>query len=361
LKDAGCDRLFQDHGATGSNMDRPGLEKVLRALKPGDTLVVWRLDRLGRSLTDLVRFIEELGERGCEFRSLNEAIDTSTSGGRLIFHIMAAFAEFERNLISERTRAGLIAARQRGRRLGRPPVALSDCDLSEARRALVERRERLGEIAARYRVSPSTLRRRLSAEGQERREPSQRPRNGAGRARPVQRRSAVVQKLMGSACCAISVTRSDPDKAAASLPVCESRLSASLHVSWYLQGAKPCKWQSAWDQLPAIGQASAHTSGPRSAPRDGDGGAGIHRQIVRHQAEKNRAPLKPISGVNNPSGGDYGPVAAWHGQGSRQPAKVTDSACLQAAGEGGYGRPCRERLSYAAAWSVSEIRAVPSA
>ncbi|SMG44773.1 Resolvase, N terminal domain [Paracoccus sp. J56] len=125
-KDAGCDKLFQDHGATGSNMDRPGLEKVLRALKPGDTLVVWRLDRLGRSLTDLVRFIEELGERGCEFRSLNEAIDTSTSGGRLIFHIMAAFAEFERNLISERTRAGLIAARQRFNRTvgGNGPAVL---------------------------------------------------------------------------------------------------------------------------------------------------------------------------------------------------------------------------------------------
>ncbi|WP_288948639.1 recombinase family protein [Paracoccus kondratievae] len=107
-------------------MDRPGLEKVLRALKPGDTLVVWRLDRLGRSLTDLVRFIEELGERGCEFRSLNEAIDTSTSGGRLIFHIMAAFAEFERNLISERTRAGLIAARQRFNRTvgGNGPAVL---------------------------------------------------------------------------------------------------------------------------------------------------------------------------------------------------------------------------------------------
>ncbi|GLK63343.1 recombinase family protein [Paracoccus kondratievae] len=227
LKDAGCDKLFQDHGATGSNMDRPGLEKVLRALKPGDTLVVWRLDRLGRSLTDLVRFIEELGERGCEFRSLNEAIDTSTSGGRLIFHIMAAFAEFERNLISERTRAGLIAARQRGRRLGRPPIALSDCDLSEARRALVERRERLGEIAARYRVSPSTLRRRLSAEGQERREPSQRPRNGAGRARPVQRRSAVVQKLMGSTFTASRISCWNPRKTAVIAP---AGLNLLLHA-----------------------------------------------------------------------------------------------------------------------------------
>ena len=163
LKEAGCEKIFQDQGVTGSKMDRPGMEAVIKALKPGDTLVVWRLDRLGRSLTDLVQFIEGLGERGSEFRSLNEAIDTSTSGGRLIFHIMAAFAEFERNLISERTRAGLAAARRRGRRLGRPPKLLSDCDLVDARCALQEKGQSIDDIAARYRISTSTLRRRLSA------------------------------------------------------------------------------------------------------------------------------------------------------------------------------------------------------
>ncbi|QFQ89748.1 recombinase family protein (plasmid) [Paracoccus kondratievae] len=167
LKEAGCKNIFQDHGATGSHMDRPGLENVLRALKPGDTLVVWRLDRLGRSLTDLVKFVEELGRKGCEFRSLNESIDTRTSGGRLIFHIMAAFAEFERNLISERTRAGLVAARQRGSRLGRPRIVLTEAEINEARRAIKEKRQTLGEIAAGYQISSTTLRRRLdaSAEG----------------------------------------------------------------------------------------------------------------------------------------------------------------------------------------------------
>lgn len=163
LKEAGCEKIYQDQGATGANMERQGLDAVLKALTPGDTLVVWRLDRLGRSLTVLVKFIEDLGEAGCEFRSLNEAIDTSTSGGRLIFHIMAAFAEFERNLISERTRAGLVAARKRGRRLGRPPIQLSEFDIESARRAICEKRKSLREIAARYRVSPSTLRRRLNA------------------------------------------------------------------------------------------------------------------------------------------------------------------------------------------------------
>lgn len=163
LQESGCEKIFQDQGATGANMERQGLDAVLKALMPGDTLVVWRLDRLGRSLTDLVKLIEDLGDAGCEFRSLNEAIDTSTSGGRLIFHIMAAFAEFERNLISERTRAGLAAARQRGRRLGRPPIDLSELDLEEARRAIGEQQKNLQEIAARYRVSPSTLRRRLNA------------------------------------------------------------------------------------------------------------------------------------------------------------------------------------------------------
>ncbi|WP_313352860.1 recombinase family protein [Paracoccus sp. (in: a-proteobacteria)] len=163
LKEAGCDRTFQDHGATGSNMDRPGLEAAIKALRPGDTLVVWRLDRLGRSLTDLVQFIDELGAKGCDFRSLNEAVDTSTSGGRLIFHIMAAFAEFERNLISERTKAGLDAARRRGSRLGRPPKELSAHQIETAFKCLHVRGQRIEEIAARYRVSSSTLRRRLKA------------------------------------------------------------------------------------------------------------------------------------------------------------------------------------------------------
>jgi len=161
LKEAGCDKMFQDQGATGSNMERPGLEAAITALGPGDTLVVWRLDRLGRSLTDLVQFIDDLGAKGCDFRSLNEAVDTCTSGGRLIFHIMAAFAEFERNLIRERTKAGLKAAKQRGSRLGRPPKELSAHQIESAFQCLDVQGQKIEEIAARYRVSSSTLRRRL--------------------------------------------------------------------------------------------------------------------------------------------------------------------------------------------------------
>ncbi|WP_313352165.1 recombinase family protein [Paracoccus sp. (in: a-proteobacteria)] len=163
LKAAGCDKMYQDHGATGSNMERPGLEAAIKALGPGDTLVVWRLDRLGRSLTDLVQFIDDLGAKGCEFKSLNESVDTSTSGGRLIFHIMAAFAEFERNLIRERTKAGLDAARQRGSRLGRPPKKLSPCQIESAFQHVYVQGQRLEDVAARHRVSSSTLRRRLRA------------------------------------------------------------------------------------------------------------------------------------------------------------------------------------------------------
>jgi|GEM_PF-238134 len=163
LREAGCDKTFQDHGATGSNMDRPGLDAAINTLGPGDTLVVWRLDRLGRSLTDLVQFIDDLGAKGCNFRSLNEAVDTSTSGGRLIFHIMAAFAEFERNLIRERTKAGLEAARQRGSRLGRPPKKLSAHQIEHAYQCLHVQGQKIEDVATRYRVSSSTLRRRIKA------------------------------------------------------------------------------------------------------------------------------------------------------------------------------------------------------
>lgn len=121
LHRAGCDRIYSDHGLSGSIFDRPGLQCANECLGPNGVLVVWRLDRLGRSLTKLVQFVEDLGRRGVEFRSLTENIDTMSSGGRLVFHIMAALAEFERSLVSERTRAGLEAARRRGQRLGRRP------------------------------------------------------------------------------------------------------------------------------------------------------------------------------------------------------------------------------------------------
>ena len=119
LKQAGCQKVFEDK-ISGAKADRPGLAAALEYVRKGDTLLVWRLDRLGRSLKDLIEIVAGLEKRGVGFRSLQESIDTTTSGGRLIFHVFGALAEFERNLIRERTQAGLAAARARGRKGGRP-------------------------------------------------------------------------------------------------------------------------------------------------------------------------------------------------------------------------------------------------
>jgi DNA invertase Pin-like site-specific DNA recombinase len=119
LGDAGCEKIYEDR-ISGAKTDRPGLQEALAYLRKGDTLVVWRLDRLGRSLKHLIETVNDLEERGIGFQSLQEAIDTTTSSGRLVFHIFGALAEFERNLIRERTHVGLEAARARGRKGGRP-------------------------------------------------------------------------------------------------------------------------------------------------------------------------------------------------------------------------------------------------
>jgi len=119
LNKVGCEKIFRDK-VSGARTERPGLGEALDFLRKGDSLVVWRLDRLGRSLKHLLETVSQLEERGIGFRSLQESIDTTTSGGRLIFHIFGALAEFERNLIRERTMAGLKAARARGRVGGRP-------------------------------------------------------------------------------------------------------------------------------------------------------------------------------------------------------------------------------------------------
>src|SRR5215212_3348922 len=119
LKKSGCDKIFTDT-ASGSIADRRGLEEAISQLRTGDIFVVWRLDRLGRSLRHLIETITHLHEQGVGFKSLTEQIDTTTSGGKLIFHVFGALAEFERDLIRERTLAGLAAARTRGRRGGRP-------------------------------------------------------------------------------------------------------------------------------------------------------------------------------------------------------------------------------------------------
>jgi DNA invertase Pin-like site-specific DNA recombinase len=122
LTAAGCDKIFTDI-ASGSRTDRPGLTDALDFARAGDTLVVWRLDRLGRTLAHLIQTVTDLKGRGVHFRSLQEQFDTGTSGGKLVFHVFGLLAEFERDLIRERTKAGLAAARARGRRGGRPGLS----------------------------------------------------------------------------------------------------------------------------------------------------------------------------------------------------------------------------------------------
>lgn len=128
LQAAGCVRIFTEH-ASGADRARPQLEAALDHLNPGDTLVVWRLDRLGRSMRDLLDILNGLGEQGKNLASLTEGLDTSTPAGRLLFHMSAAFSEYEREIIRQRTLAGLTAARQRGRVGGRP-LALSEEDVT---------------------------------------------------------------------------------------------------------------------------------------------------------------------------------------------------------------------------------------
>ena len=125
LKKAGCEKFYDDH-MTGSKINRPGLEAVTEFAREGDVLVVWRLDRLSRSLKDLIEMVALLDKKKIGLKSLHESIDTSSSSGKLIFHIFGALAEFERNLIRERTHAGLAAARARGRCGGRPKKLSND-------------------------------------------------------------------------------------------------------------------------------------------------------------------------------------------------------------------------------------------
>jgi DNA invertase Pin-like site-specific DNA recombinase len=125
LTRAGCKRILEDH-QSGAKAERPGLRAALDYARAGDTLVVWRLDRLSRSLKDLIEMITQLESRGISLQSLQESLDTSSSSGKLIFHIFGALAEFERNLIRERTQAGLQAARVRGRKGGRPKALDAD-------------------------------------------------------------------------------------------------------------------------------------------------------------------------------------------------------------------------------------------
>ena len=165
LSKAGCSKIFTDT-ASGAKAERKGLEEALSYIRGGDTFVVWRLDRLGRSLRDLIATMTMFEERGIGFKSLTENIDTTTSGGKLIFHIFAALAEFERNLIRERTQAGLTAARERGR-IGGRPKALTAKQLGIAR-DLYEKRRPIAEICRTLKISKATLHRALKTGDRER-------------------------------------------------------------------------------------------------------------------------------------------------------------------------------------------------
>jgi DNA invertase Pin-like site-specific DNA recombinase len=134
LAAAGCDRVFQD-AISGATVKRPGLDAALAALQPGDVLTVWRLDRLGRTMRHLVNTVTDFAERGIGFQSITEAMDTTTAGGELLFHVMGALAQFERRLNAERSRAGIEAARRRGKHLGRP-AKLTPEKVDHARRVI---------------------------------------------------------------------------------------------------------------------------------------------------------------------------------------------------------------------------------
>jgi DNA invertase Pin-like site-specific DNA recombinase len=155
LTKAGCDKIFTDT-ASGAKAERKGLEEALNYVRKGDTLVVWRLDRLGRSLPHLITTLTALESRGIGFKSLTENIDTTTSGGKLIFHIFGALAEFERNLIRERTTAGLTAARARGKTGGRPK-SLTDRQISIAQSLYADKKTSIPEICRTLKISKATL------------------------------------------------------------------------------------------------------------------------------------------------------------------------------------------------------------
>ena len=156
---AGCERIFTEK-ASGAQRDRPELKAALEYLRQGDTLVVWKLDRLARSMRQLIETVEDMQVRGIELRSLTESIDTATPGGRLVFHIFGALAEFECAVVRERTNAGLQAARDRGKKGGRPKT-LGSKDLAVAKAMLADPEISVDEVAARLKISVATLYRYL--------------------------------------------------------------------------------------------------------------------------------------------------------------------------------------------------------
>ena len=161
LKKAGCKTIFKDEGISGATVKRPALTRCLNTLKPGDTLIVWKLDRLGRSLRDLITMLDDLRAQGITFQSLTEHIDTETAAGRAMWQMIGVLAELERSLITERTRAGVQAAKRRGVPFGRKPK-LTRQQITHARQ-LRERGERVPDIADLFKVSRMTVYRSLAA------------------------------------------------------------------------------------------------------------------------------------------------------------------------------------------------------
>ena len=154
LQAAGCEKIYEEH-ASGKNDDRAELKQCLKSLRSGDTLIVWRLDRLGRSMVDLIKIVSSLEAEGIGFVSISESIGTDTASGKLIFHIFASLAEFERCLIRERTKAGLMAARARGKSGGRKQ-ALDDKQVKEVKALMKDKSIEVSTIAKRYGISRAT-------------------------------------------------------------------------------------------------------------------------------------------------------------------------------------------------------------
>ena len=156
LSRAGCDRVFHDHGVSGAKAARPGLDAAMKQLVEGDVLIVYKLDRLGRSVLHLADLLTRMDAQGIHFCSLSEGINTTTPGGRLVFHVFAAVAEFVRDMIRENTINGLAAARARGSRIGRPRL-MDDATIVDAHRYMHQENRTLDQTAARYGISKSTL------------------------------------------------------------------------------------------------------------------------------------------------------------------------------------------------------------
>jgi DNA invertase Pin-like site-specific DNA recombinase len=160
LKQAGCDKTFVDEGRSGATLNRPALRRCLKQLEHGDTLIVWKLDRLGRNVRDLVNILHDLTSRGVQFQSLTEQIDTTHPPGKAMLHMVALLAELERGLIVERTKAGRQEARKRGVKFGAKPK-LSTAQIDHARQLIEDRKKAPCEVAALLNVGRTTLWRAL--------------------------------------------------------------------------------------------------------------------------------------------------------------------------------------------------------